>query len=228
MSKKQFVRSKSFYEVPSFIEDEILELYSEFTNGEDFYLSELVQFLESLKIPVCFFQDISNCVNYFYSHIYSKEDVVLNVDNHKQNITLNLVKSYTITTSINNLDDVVDIIDVDKLLKNCSRLVKFRNTYRLILNTWTLFVESADKNAVDDKDSIVSHRLTLPHLQKIKNDLGLEDSLSDSSLIDMLGACSTVGPNDEIVNYDWNKLKSGKYITIRDFSEIMGQLGELD
>ena len=227
MSKKGFHKSSQFELVPEYIKNEIVQLYKSL-NDADLFFSDLPNFFNRLGIEAVFIKDIINCVEYFYSQIYSKDDVDLNVaENAKQYITLKAVKSFTITQSIDSLDDIIDVIDVQKLIKNSGKLIKFRDNFELILDSWSLFVRAGNQsNKNMGKDEILNYRLTLPHLQKIKQELGLEESLSDSSLIDMLGSCATSG--DDIVNYDWDKLKEGKYVSIRDFAEIMGQLGEFD
>ncbi|CAH2355853.1 DNA repair protein Rad33p [[Candida] railenensis] len=227
MSKKGFHKSSQFELVPEYIENEIIQLYKSL-NDSDLFFSDLPNFFKRLGIEEIFIKDIINCVEYFYNQIYSKDDVDLNVaENAKQYITLKAVKSFTITQSIDNLDDIIDVIDVQKLIKNSGKLIKLRDNFELIVDSWSLFVKAGDQsNKNIGKDEILNYRLTLPHLQKIKQELGLEESLSDSSLIDMLGSCATSG--DDIVNYDWDKLKEGKYVNIRDFAEIMGQLGEFD
>lgn len=227
MSKRRFNKSSHFLVVPEHIEKEVVEAYDD--NGSELFFSDLPNFFNQLGIPPVLFKDIANCVEYFYNQIYSKEDVVLNLEaNAKQYITLKAVKSYTISLSIENVEDIIDVIHLNNLVKNCGKLIKMRDNFELIFESWALFVRASgasnDKNM--GRDEILTFRLTLPHLQKIKQDLGLEGSLSDSSLIDMLGLCATSG--DEIVNYDWDKLKDGKYVGIRDFAEILGQLGEYD
>ena len=215
MSRKRFTRSAAFEAVVPEAEEEIVALHSEVA---DFYLSELPAFLDRLRIPTCFTADIAQCVDYFYTHIYSK-DVEVDPANARQSILLQLVKSYTITALVALLADVVDVVDLDKLIKNCAKLIRFRDHYDVILRSWALFVEAAGHQ------DALHCRLTLPDLQKIKRDLGLD--MSDAMLIDMLGACATVGAN-ELANYTWDKLTEGKFVDIKDFAEIMGQLGELD
>ncbi|CAK7901683.1 DNA repair protein Rad33p [[Candida] anglica] len=221
MSKRKFVRSVAFTKVTADIEDEILETYSESLENDDFFLHELPNFFSKLDIPNCFIKDINLCIDYYYDYIHGK-DVEYNPNHAKQSTTLQFIKSYTITPVANDIEAIIDVVDIDKLVKNCCKLIKFRNNYNLIYDSWSLFVG----RIIDKKTDITSHKLTLPHLQKIKKDLGLDNDLSDSLLIDMLGSCATV--DGEIVNYDWEKVKSGKYVTIKDFAEIMGQLGELD
>lgn len=146
-----------------------------------------------------------------------------------------MILAYTITASTNDINEVniIDIVDIDKLIRNANKLVKFRNAYTHIYGSWKLFVDAATTLTDSSELTVTNYQLTLPDLKKIKSFLNLDEtsngnvSLGDSFLIDMLSCCTTTQHGD-IINYDYNKPKKGSYITIKDFAEILGNLGELD
>ncbi|CUM56697.1 uncharacterized protein AC631_04147 [Debaryomyces fabryi] len=229
--------SEEFLRLDPEIEDEILEAYSSITlESQDFFLHQLPEFLHQLQIPACFTDDITQCVNYYYEHMHNDNgDFKLNESNYKHAITFQMILAYTITGSANEKHEVtiIDIVDIDKLIRNVNKLVKFRNAYTHIYGSWKLFVDAATTSTDSSESTVTNHQLTLPDLKKIKSVLNLDEagngnvSLGDSFLIDMLSCCTTT-ENGDILNYDYNKPKKGSYITIKDFAEILGNLGELD
>lgn len=237
-SKQQGIAiSEGFQRVDPDIEDEILGVYSIATKeSDDLYLNQLPKLLSNLKIPICFTNDITQCIDYYYEYMHSQSgDIKVNGLNYKRDISLQLVQAYSINTS--QIDsatiNIIDIIDIDKLIKNFNKLIKFRNAYKHIYQSWKLFVDGATSINNGDESVVISYQLTLPDLKKIKSVLRLDEEthsrspLGDSFLIDMLSYSSTTHSGDPI-NYDFNKAKKGSYITIKDFAEILGNLGELD
>ncbi|CAX43118.1 conserved hypothetical protein [Candida dubliniensis CD36] len=227
--KSQLSLSKTFEQVDDEIEDEIFETYSELlgddVDHQDVILSQLPQILSNLRIPKCFTKDIEQCVDYYYDFIKDK-DVHLDSLNTRQQNTLAMINSYTVTSGIKQLDEIIDIIDVEKLLYNLNRLVKFRNNYSHISKSWQLFVNSATGSSASE-----IFKLTLPDLKKIKTNLNLDSDpstkapLSDTFLIDMLGCCSHDSKGN-LLNFDFEK--KGACVTVKDFAEILGQIGELE
>lgn len=229
--------SEEFLRLDPKIEDEILEVYGSITlESQDFFLHQLPNFLRQLQIPTCFTDDITQCVDYYYEYMHNEgDDFKLNESNYKQAITFQMILAYTITASTNDMHEVniIDIVDIDKLIKNANKLVKFRNAYTRIYGSWKLFVDAATSATDSSESTVTNYQLTLPDLKKIKSFLNLDEtsngniSLGDSFLIDMLSCCTTT-QNGDIINYDYNKPKKGSYITIKDFAEILGNLDELD
>ncbi|RLV94882.1 hypothetical protein JA1_001440 [Spathaspora sp. JA1] len=214
-----------FESINSEIEDEILDEYSELTGDEDLYLNQLPELLTILKIPTCFTNDITNSIEYYYSFVQGRGEEV-NPSNIKQSTSLQLIQAYTIT---NNIQDIIDIIDIDKLLFNLNRLIKFRNNYQHIQNSWKLFLQ-ASGSVNTNTGTVDTFKLTLPDLKQVKSSLDLDNDpetkkpISESFLIDMLGCCC-FDSNGNLLNYN---IKEGACVDIKDFAEILGNLGELD
>ncbi|KAK6459651.1 Rad33-domain-containing protein [Scheffersomyces xylosifermentans] len=234
----EFKKSSEYEVVSPQIEDEILEVYTELAGDEDLYLSQLPELFGILKIPECFTQDIKDCIEYYYDFIRPNADVKFDATNVKQYTTLNLINSYSLTSNITKIHEVIDIVDIDKLIRNLNRLIKFRNNYKHIFQSWELFVAAATTEeagiSIDKSESFVlNYKLSLPDLKHIKNALNLDHesqgkhSLGDSFLIDMLSCCTTNSRGD-ILNFDFNKPKTGLCVSIKDFAEILGNLGELE
>lgn len=225
-SKQKSARLETFNSVTNEIEDEILDAYGKLTvENPDLYLRQVPELFHQLKIPECFTDDITEVIGYYYE-VMQKENFIVDYKNHKQYITLQLLRHFTITNASDFPNNIIDIIDIDKLIRCTNRLVKFRDNYNHIYKSWMLFINAS--NMKDKHQDPVGQRLTLPALQSIKTSLGLdEQELGDSFLIDMLGCCST-DTDGEIVNYDFEKLKLGTSVSIKDFAEILGNLGEYD
>lgn len=216
--------NKNFEQITSTIEDEILEEYTELSDQDtDFYLNKLPELFHSLKIQSCFTDDIIKCIDYYYEILQSKS-VEFDVTNVKHYTTINLIKLYTINTSIESIDSIIDIIDIDKLLINLNILVKMRNNYQHVYQSWKLFVSAANPKLELEAD-IVGYKLTLPDLKKIKEVLNLKD-FNDTLLIDMLSSGSVDG-NGNIISYDFDKHKIGSCVTIKEFGVMLGNLGEI-
>lgn len=230
----RFTPSDQFEELMPEIEDEILEVYSELVDDEqqDLYLNQLPQILQSLRIPNCFSRDIVQCVDYYYKFMKDRDDEI-NVLSKRQSNTVNMIHAYTISTSnIKKIENIIDIIDIDKLLRNLNRLIKFRNNYKHILNSWKLFVTSANSGkSLIPLSALESYQLTFPDLKQIKTNLNLDADpatktpLSDSFLIDMLGCCTT-DRDGHLLNFDFDK--HGACVTIKDFAAVLGNIGELN
>ncbi|KAI5952617.1 hypothetical protein KGF54_003484 [Candida jiufengensis] len=224
--KVGFEPSKEFDTIDPDIEDEIIEAYTDYLGEEstDLLLSDLPTLLENLKIPSIFTQDITTAIEYFYQFLNGK-NVQINSLNSKQNITISLLKSYTITSSsITSSNELLDMIDLDKLIINLNKLIKFRNNESHIRASWKLFSDSFNKNP----DKFV---LTLPELKQVKTNLNLDNDpqtkapLNDLFLIDMLGCCQE-DPRGNLINFSFEK--RGASVTIKDFAEILGRIGEYD
>ncbi|RCK64539.1 hypothetical protein Cantr_00315 [Candida viswanathii] len=226
-----FTPSDKFEELLPEIEDEILEVYSEMVDEDeqDLYLKQLQQIFRVLRIPECFTRDIEQCVDYYYDFIKDR-DIKIDALNKRQSNTISMIHAYTITTtSIKESSNIIDIIDIDKLLRNLNRLIKFRNHYKHILASWKLFVTSANNGS--STSSLETYTLTFPDLKQIKTNLNLDADpstktpLSDTFLIDMLGCCAT-DSHGNLLNFGFDK--NGAGVMIKDFAEVLGQIGELN
>ncbi|WLF79791.1 hypothetical protein PVL30_003557 [Lodderomyces elongisporus] len=235
--KGQFALSGSYSSVDPELEDEILEVYTNYMDSQmdlkeveqDLALRDLPQMFSMLNIPSCFTKDIEAAIDYYYDIMKSKKSSMIDRTNRKQNITMYMIEAYTITpSSVKVVDDVLDIVDIDKLINNLNRLLKFRNNYSHIRASWALFfADGADYYNANHEN----YKLDLPGLKAVKTKLGLDNDLSnggmisDSFLIDMLG-CSQHDSKDRLLNFDFDQ--RGACVTIKDFAEILGRIGEYD
>ncbi|CAI5758182.1 unnamed protein product [Candida verbasci] len=230
--RKLITPSELFDSVPLEIEDEILECYSEIIDEEeqeDLLLNQLPTVFERLKIPSIYTKDIITCIDYYYEFMKDR-DVEVDYQNIKQNNTLKLIQQFTITSNIKDMKNILDIIDIDKLIKNVNKLIKFKNHHEHIYYSWKLFVDCSSNEEMTP-DQIEFYKLTLPTLKIIKSNLNLDKDpnskkqLNDSFLIDMLGCCKT-DKNDDLINFSVER--DGACVTFKDFAVILGNLGELD
>lgn len=215
--------SIAFEEVDPNIEDEILEAYERATEGgPDLYLFGLASIFHELKIPECFITDIVDCVNYYY-------DCLVNVDIDESNklhlVVMRLLEAFTISDFPNK--SIIDIVDVDKLVKRLLILVKFRNFYDVILENWQLVVFAAKGSDDLSFEGIINYKLTLKDMKKIKDKVNTDSDnknnvASDSVLIDMI-SCSSI----ESLDFDIQKIKNGSFVSIKDFASVLGRIGEL-
>lgn len=213
--RRAFGKSTVFPKTDPLIEDEILEAYASILGpAPDLLLSHLEALFRHLKIQACFTKDITACIAYYYDHMHSKGPIDTSV--HHQHIAHCLLMDYTITSG----DDIFDIVDIDKLIVQVNRLVKFRNAYSHIYASWKLFVDAAEPECVRPEE----YQLTFVGLKAIKTALDLDlESVTDSFLIGMLGCAAGEG----IKNYDLNRIKAGTAVSIKDFADVLGQLDEI-
>lgn len=217
-------------EVDSQTEDEILEVYEGITaNDGDAYLSDLPKFFEALSIPLCFTNDIATCITFFYESSILDLELKSSGDlNAMQMTALCFVRAFTITKTFGTLErgDIIDILDVDKLIKQLSILMKFRNHYRHIFNSWMQLVNASNKDVKGEND-ILKFKLGVPELRDIRDSLITEQAkgpqLGDPLLIDML----SIGLEDDSICFYIDRKVEGIYITIKRFAQILGFLGEL-
>jgi hypothetical protein len=217
--KSKFIRNDKFDTVSPQVEDEILAVYSEITDGHDLLVRDLPKFFNILDIPKWFIADFLQCIDYFYSTMLPTRSI--KVCRRQDYMTLNMVNYFTISSSqVSTIDDIIDIVDIDKLIEQTNKLIQFRNNYSFIISNWKLFINHLNVDAVE------SYKLTLPDLKKIKTKLNLEHgNLSDSLLIDML-SCSFTDSKGYILNF--NHDISGPCVTLKSFAYILGELGELE
>lgn len=206
---RKFAKSKEFTQISGKTETEIIDAYSDIldlTGSPDVQLKHMAQVLAKLRVPGCYTSDILDCIQWFYdtSGMYSHSGA-------KWNVVLQLLRQLTISNLDSN--DVSDIVDIDKLIRFCNRLVKFRDNHREIKLSWLLFVDASGS-----KD-----RLTLKDLKEVKAHIHLED-ISDSILIDMLG-CGSSTVEGDLLDFSFDK---GPAVGIKDLAEVLGQLGEFD
>lgn len=217
-------------EVDSQTEDEILEVYESITaNDGDAYLSDLPKFFEALSIPLCFTNDIATCITFFYDLSILDLELKSSGDlNAMQMTALRFVRAFTITKTFGTLErgDIIDILDVDKLIKQLNILMKFRNHYRHILNSWKQLINASNKD-VKEENEILKFKLGVPELRDIRDSLITEQAkgpqLGDPLLIDML----SIGLEDDSICFYIDRKVESIYITIKRFAQILGFLGEL-
>lgn len=222
MPPLKFSKSEEYLKIDADAERQVLDAYAETldeSNVEDIYLKHLPIIFHKLNIPHCFTKDIDNCVQWFYDTHFSG----LPSDSNKARKTRLLLQQLTLSTTRHGELDVSDIIDIDKLIIVGNRLVKFRDHYPEIKNAWRLFLEASSGSKVSESTLLIE-TLSLQDLKKVKEHLDLGD-VSDLILIDMLG-CGTTTLEGEVLNYDANV--SGLAVGIKDFAEILGQIGQLD
>lgn len=192
--------SSQWDETDPSIEDEILEAYSELAGEEDLHLNQLEELFHRLQIPGCFTRQLLQLVDQFYAILDSGASINLKDTSHL--MVVFMVQNLTITDpKVTSIHECLDIVDIDKLLTRGTKLIKFRDNYRHITDTWRLF-------GCKENDT-----LTIPQLQKIKEELNVE--VSDQMLIDMV-SCG------KEFNFE------GACVGILTFGEILGKLGELD
>lgn len=152
--------------------------------------------------------------------------IEFDASNVRQYTTLLLIQKYTVNANPTCIDDVIDIVDIDKLLTHTNKLVKFRNQYAHIYASWALFVTTANTK-VTSENQITNYKLSLPDLQAIKSALNIDSTFTDSLLIDMISACMVDGSGNSIC-FDYDRAKYGSCIMIKEFAEMLGEIGELE
>lgn len=229
MSKRKSATgvSKKFRTIDKDYEEEILGVYAELTETEeDLYLKSLSKVFLMLKIPKCFTKDILNAVEYYYE----LQGSIVKFSNSKSDIVIQMIVLFTITSVVNSDEDIIDIIDVDKLIAYSNVLLKFRDNFELIKESWSLFVDVVNDNTPTVSE-LLAYNLTLADLKMVKSALQLDGSgkqtLSDVLLIDMLSCCNS-DESGNINNFNFSKNSKGLFIDIKDFAFILGSLGEFD
>lgn len=215
----KFRKSTEYPRVLAHVETEVLDAYADVldtTGTPDLLLQNVSQLLNRLKIPECFIWDISQCIEWFYA----TQNTKLSRSSVKWEVAEQLLRHVTISLNLRGQFDVSDIVDLDKLVVFCNRLLKFRDNYQLISQNWALFVEASGATTQNS----IHHTLTLQDLVRVKSMLQLDD-ISDSILIDMLG-CGRSNVDGDLFNYKLNP--ASLEIGIKDFAEVLGLLGEYD
>lgn len=215
----KFRKSLAYAQVSADTETEVLDAYADVltsSQSPDLLLKNVPEVFRTLKIQKSFTKDVLECIEWFYATQQSN----LAKSGLNWAVASQLLRHLTISLTILGRFDVSDVVDIDKLVVFCNRLVKFRDHYGLISQNWSLFVEAAGNNG----ERAIDRTLTLQDLIKVKGSLQLDD-ISDSILIDMLG-CGRSNVDGEIFNY---KLTSAALeVGIKDFAEVLGLLGEYD
>lgn len=223
MPPLKFSKSEEYLKIDPNAEAEILDAYAETlddANVEDIYLKHLPIIFQKLHIPHCFTRDIDNCVQWFYdTQFYGTTG-----DSNKARASKLLLQQLTLSRTHKGELEVSDVVDIDKLIIFGNRLVKFRDHFPEIKKAWRLFIEASGEGKKSNDSELLDAVLTLKDLQRVKGVLGLDD-VSDSILIDMLG-CGTTTLDGQVLNYDANA--SGLAVGIKDFAEILGQIGQLE
>lgn len=222
MPPLKFSKSEEFVNIDADAERQIIDAYAETldeTGVEDIYLKHLPIIFQKLSIPHCFTRDIDNCIQWFYdTYLFG-----VSSDSQKGRKTKLLLEQLTLTSGRHDELEVSEIVDIDKLIIVGNRLIKFRDHYPEIKNAWRLFLEAANGTKVKDSE-LLGLTLTLKDLKKVKEHLDLGD-ISDSILIDMLG-CGSTTLDGQLLNFEANA--GGLAVGIKDFAEIMAQIGQLD
>lgn len=212
----KFSKSANYTTLTKYAETEILDRYAELLeDAPDVLLSHIPAFFRGLKVPPCFTNDINTCIQWIYDTGLGN----VSRTSAKWHVAEQLLRHLTISATVNGDFDVSDIVDLDKLLQFSNRLLRFRDHYREILRGWKLFADACGYSG-----PVSDFQMSMKTLGKVKSRLQLDD-ISDSILIDMLG-CSKTTVEGEIFNYTF--LAQGLVVTIKDFAEVLGQLGELD
>ncbi|SGZ55044.1 CIC11C00000002707 [Sungouiella intermedia] len=215
----KFTKSARYTQITQLAETEVLDQYEcilESGLSPDVLLSHIPAILKKLRVPQCFTKDICQCIQWFYDTGHAN----VSTESPRWAIVEQLLLHLTISSKLNGVLQVSDIVDIDKLVTFCNRLLRFRDHYRIIRQAWSLFVEASGNKNVD----VTTFRLSMKDLTKVKSYLQLDD-ISDTVLIDMLG-CGTSTVEGDVYNYTFHH--HGLSVNIKDFAEIMGQLGELD
>lgn len=208
----KFQKSRNYAKLDQQHEDDVLDAYSwilETTGTQDVVLAHIPLLLDHLAIPHIYTRDIAECIEWFYDIAKVKAAR----GGPRWIIAQDLLTQLTISSYVNGEFDVSDVVDIDKLLKFCARLIKFRDCSETIESAWALFLDAGG--------SPKTGRLSAKELRRVKSYLQLDD-ISDSILIDMLGC----GAADGRVDFSFSGLELS--IGIKSFAEILGQLGELD
>lgn len=217
-------------------EAEILEVYAVITESDqDFYLKLLKKFFKKLLIPKWFTTDVIECVDYFYEI----KGNVTKASASKKDVILQMISTFTISSQVVSDDDIIDIVDIDKLIKYTNKLLQFRDNFHHIKQSWLLFVEPATSPSLDSSETnrqtdelkSLDFKLTLPALKLVKTHLNLDSNskhpLGDGFLIDMLSCCATDDLGN-LYNYDLKRQQEGLFVGFKDFAYILGALGEYD
>lgn len=206
-------KSRKFRSLHPDYEIEVLQVYDAMaqTHG-DLQLKHLANIFAQLQVPNCFTRDITQCVEYFYS----LHGNIIGSSAAKRETTVHLIQQFTVTFQVNADDDIIDILDIDKLTNYTNKLLKYRDNFSLIKASWQLFIP---ESAVP-----LSYKLTLSDLKRIKDQFGLE---ANEVLIDMM-ACCVSDQDGNIENFDFDVNSQGITKSIKDFACILGDLGEFD
>lgn len=212
-----FKRSAEFRRVVPELETEVLDAYAQCLDSgqEDVLLQNVPGILDELQIPQCYTKDIAETVQWFQDTRH-----LMLAGSAKWAVAEQLLRHLTISVVVNGQLDVSEVVDIDKLVVFCNRLLKFRDHHEYICSNWALFVEAAGLKTTNP----AQQKLTLAELLKVKSYLQLDD-ISDAILIGMIG-CAGSSPDGELYNYTLTK--RGPVVSIKDFAEIMGQLGKYD
>lgn len=212
----KFRKLNTYSEISQAAETEVLDEYAavlDNTQAEDVLLSDVPKILSQLKVPSCFTDDIQNCIQWFYDtgrgHVQRGNHWI---------VAEQLLLQLTISSVFQGQFEVSEVVDIDKLVKFCNRLLRFRDHFPLIKEYWLLFAELCGEG----KNDITKFKMSMQDLAKVKKYLQLDD-ISDGVLIDMLG-CSTRTVQGDLFNFNFSP--SILTVDIKDFAEVLGQLGE--
>ncbi|ODQ81096.1 hypothetical protein BABINDRAFT_6935 [Babjeviella inositovora NRRL Y-12698] len=226
-------KTTKFSEPTDDIESEIIEIYAQYTaavDGEDLEdealqldltIEQLPAFLGELHIPPRFIEDILRDFEAYNHYVKTTGSSVVTSETAETNA---FVKARE--TVENFIIPDTRIVDMDKLIAQTTRLLKMRNHKEYIYTNWKMVIdtvvtetnkmESVLRPKVDlatlHSEDYEKMELNLKDLRTLKAYLKLGDKFQDVALIDMISLFA-----------------NGKaHISIKDFGEIIGLLGELD
>lgn len=204
----KFAKSRTYADVEKRYEDDILDAYAEILDSSqdpDVVLSHIPLLLRHLAVPSLYTTDITECIQWFYDTAKSTRA------GRRWDVARDLLAQLTISSHMGGTFDVSDVVDIDKLVKFCARLLMFRDNTHIIQQAWQLFIDASG--------NLDALRITVAELRLVKRYLELHD-IGDAILIDMVG-CG----REKRVDFVFN---GGLSVGIKGFAEILGQLGELD
>lgn len=231
--QKQVDRSTQFSVPSEDIESEIIELYARYTASDadedelllDLTLDQLPSFLRDLHIPSCLVSNTLRDVETYQVYMTppNKNGELPPsgefLDRSAEALTNAVVRARETVEQFCIPDTLV--VDMDKLIRQATRLVKMRNAFAHLMLTWKMVVDVVV--AATEKSAVVApaeplpvqyetFALNLKHLRVLKGQARLDETFSDGGLIDMISM------------FSHGRATMG----ICDFGEILGLLGELE
>lgn len=187
-------------------EDEVLDAYDQLLEGgaTDVTLRQLPSLFQTLEIPQCYTYDITQCIQWFYDTQHAVRQ------SKRWSIAEHMLRQLTISAYANGSFAPSDIVDIDKLVKFCKRLMLYRNNHPQIIESWRLLGAAS-----------TATRLSLPDLVHVKQRADAE--VAELVLIEMMGSGRTT-KTGELNSFHFDDELS---VRIKDLAEIMTQLGQL-
>lgn len=216
MAENNLSRSKEIFE--SFLKKD----------KDDVLLSDLCDIFTYLNVPECFISDIKQCITYYYE-LSLTSNLKTDHHNYKKKILLKFLQDFTITNESETLESTLDIVDIEKFISKTIKLLQFRDNYSFIFENWKLFVDAVTDDKEKSNEFYCSYKLKFNDLEKIDNSLKVTDKSKNSYLLlkNML-ELSVTDIDDNLLTYDFEKIRLNNFIGIKNFSEILENLDELE